>query len=30
MRLAPVIGINNALNHQYVSSLAINATRRRF
>jgi iron complex outermembrane receptor protein len=30
MRLAPFIGINNAFNHQYVSSVVINAARGRF
>jgi iron complex outermembrane recepter protein len=30
MRLAPFIGINNALNHQYVSSVVINAARGRY
>ncbi|HMA22007.1 MAG TPA: TonB-dependent receptor, partial [Gemmatimonadaceae bacterium] len=30
MRLAPFIGINNAFNHQYVSSVVINATRGRY
>jgi iron complex outermembrane receptor protein len=29
MRLAPFIGINNAFNQQYVSSVVINATRGR-
>jgi len=29
-RLSPFIGINNALNHQYVSSVVINAARGRF
>ncbi len=30
MRLAPFIGINNAFNHRYVSSIVINAARDRF
>jgi iron complex outermembrane receptor protein len=30
MRLAPFIGINNAFNHQYVSSVVINAARGRY
>ena len=30
MRLAPFIGVNNAFNHQYVSSVVINAARGRF
>src|SRR6266550_4276298 len=30
MRLAPFIGINNAFNHLYVSSVVINAARGRF
>jgi iron complex outermembrane receptor protein len=30
IRLAPFIGINNAFNHQYVSSVVINAARGRF
>jgi iron complex outermembrane recepter protein len=30
MRVAPFIGINNAFNHQYVSSVVINAARGRF
>jgi iron complex outermembrane receptor protein len=30
MRLAPFLGINNAFNHQYVSSVVINAARGRF
>jgi iron complex outermembrane receptor protein len=30
MRLAPFIGINNAFNHRYVSSVVINAARGRF
>jgi iron complex outermembrane receptor protein len=30
LRLAPFIGINNALNHLYVSSVVINAARDRF
>ena len=30
MRLAPFISINNALNHQYVGSVVINAARDRF
>ncbi len=30
MRLAPFIGVNNAFNHQYVSSVVINAARVRF
>jgi iron complex outermembrane receptor protein len=30
MRLAPFIGINNAFNHKYVSSVVINAARGRF
>ena len=29
-RLSPFIGINNALNHQYVSSVVINAARGRY
>jgi iron complex outermembrane receptor protein len=30
MSLAPFIGINNLFNHQYVSSVVINAARGRF
>ena len=30
MRLAPFIGVNNAFNHQYVSSVVINAARGRY
>jgi iron complex outermembrane receptor protein len=30
MRLAPFIGVNNAFNHKYVSSVVINAARDRF
>ena len=30
MRLAPFLGINNAFNHQYVSSVVINAARDRY
>ena len=30
MRLAPFLGINNAFNHLYVSSVVINAARDRF
>jgi iron complex outermembrane receptor protein len=30
MRLAPFIGLNNAFNHQYVSSVVINAARGRY
>jgi len=30
MRLAPFLGINNAFNHRYVSSVVINAARSRF
>jgi iron complex outermembrane receptor protein len=30
MRLAPFIGVNNAFNHEYVSSVVINAARDRF
>jgi iron complex outermembrane receptor protein len=30
MRLAPFVGINNAFNHRYVSSVVINAARGRF
>ena len=30
MRLAPFIGVNNAFNHKYVSSVVINAAANRF
>jgi iron complex outermembrane recepter protein len=30
LHLAPFIGINNAFDHLYVSSVVINAARRRF
>ena len=30
MRLGPFVGINNAFNHQYVSSVVINAARGRY
>ncbi|MBW8840177.1 MAG: TonB-dependent receptor [Gemmatimonadetes bacterium] len=30
MRLAPFLGVNNAFNHKYVSSVVINAARDRF